>query len=34
MVEDIEKLMKGEIPEQIVNPEVIEKIITQFKGKK
>jgi hypothetical protein len=26
MVEDIEKLMKGEIPEQTVNPEVIEKL--------
>ncbi|WP_103927253.1 D-isomer specific 2-hydroxyacid dehydrogenase family protein [Petrotoga sp. SL27] len=34
MVEDIEKQIKGEIPEQIVNPEVIEKNITQFRGRK
>nr|WP_233488435.1 D-isomer specific 2-hydroxyacid dehydrogenase family protein [Petrotoga sp. 9PW.55.5.1] len=30
MVEDIEKLMSGKIPEQVVNPQVIEKIIKEF----
>lgn len=30
MVEDIEKLMIGKIPEQVVNPQVIEKIIKEF----
>jgi hypothetical protein len=33
MVEDIEKLVNGEIPDQIVNPEVISKILETFQGK-
>ncbi|PNR95320.1 lactate dehydrogenase [Petrotoga sp. 9PWA.NaAc.5.4] len=33
MVEDIEKLVNGEIPDQIVNPEVIEKILVNFQDK-
>ncbi|HOP24797.1 MAG TPA: D-isomer specific 2-hydroxyacid dehydrogenase family protein [Defluviitoga sp.] len=34
MVEDIEKLVNGEIPDQIVNPEIIEKIVENFRAKK
>lgn len=33
MVEDIEKLVNGEIPDQIVNPEVISKILETFQDK-
>lgn len=34
MVQDIEKLVNGEIPDQIVNPEIIEKIVENFRAKK
>lgn len=33
MVEDIEKLINGQIPDQIVNPEVIGKILKEFENR-